>query len=108
MGSVCASGGYYIAMAGKKIFAEPGTLTGSIGVVVALVILVLTYGSLVAAGMNLLTALLETNRLYRSGVLIQSDATVSSAMAQYKVGKVPFAAVLEAYEGLSGRRLKSP
>ncbi|MBK8324877.1 MAG: TolC family protein [Betaproteobacteria bacterium] len=47
----------------------------------------------------MLTALLQTNRLYRSGVLIQSDATVSSAMAQYKVGKVPFAAVLEALSG---------
>ena len=33
MGDVAASGGYYISMAAKKIFAEPGTLTGSIGVV---------------------------------------------------------------------------
>jgi len=28
-----ASGGYYLGVAGRKIFAEPGTLTGSIGVV---------------------------------------------------------------------------
>ena len=33
MGDVCASGGYYIASAGKKIFADSMTLTGSIGVV---------------------------------------------------------------------------
>jgi protease-4 len=33
MADVAASGGYYISMAAKKIFAEPGTLTGSIGVV---------------------------------------------------------------------------
>ncbi len=33
MGDVAASGGYYISMAARKIFAEPGTLTGSIGVV---------------------------------------------------------------------------
>ena len=33
MGDVAASGGYYIAMGTDKIFAEPGTLTGSIGVV---------------------------------------------------------------------------
>lgn len=46
-----------------------------------------------------LGALLETNRLYRSGVLIQSEATVSSAMTQYKVGRVPFAAVLESLSG---------
>ena len=32
MGSVAASGGYYIALAADRIVAEPGTLTGSIGV----------------------------------------------------------------------------
>ena len=33
MGDVAASGGYYISMGASRIFAEPGTLTGSIGVV---------------------------------------------------------------------------
>lgn len=33
MGDVAASGGYYISMAAGKIYAEPGTLTGSIGVI---------------------------------------------------------------------------
>jgi protease-4 len=33
MGSVAASGGYYIAAAADKIVANPGTLTGSIGVI---------------------------------------------------------------------------
>lgn len=33
MGSVCASGGYYIASAGDKIYANPSTITGSIGVI---------------------------------------------------------------------------
>ena len=47
----------------------------------------------------MLSALLETNHLYRSSVLIQSEATVSSAMAQYRVGRVPFTAVLEALRG---------
>ena len=32
MGNVAASGGYWVAMAGDKVFAEPGTITGSIGV----------------------------------------------------------------------------
>lgn len=32
MGSVAASGGYYIAVAGQQIVANPGTMTGSIGV----------------------------------------------------------------------------
>ena len=31
-GDYAASGGYYIAMAGNKIFSEPNTITGSIGV----------------------------------------------------------------------------
>lgn len=33
MGSTAASGGYYIAMAGRKVFADKSTITGSIGVV---------------------------------------------------------------------------
>ena len=33
MGDVAASGGYYIAMGADRIMAEPGTITGSIGVV---------------------------------------------------------------------------
>lgn len=33
MGDVAASGGYYIASAADRIYADPGTLTGSIGVI---------------------------------------------------------------------------
>jgi protease-4 len=33
MGDIAASGGYYISMGADRIFAEPGTVTGSIGVV---------------------------------------------------------------------------
>lgn len=33
MSDVAASGGYYISMGASKVYAEPGTLTGSIGVV---------------------------------------------------------------------------
>ena len=32
MGSVAASGGYWISMAGDKIYASPATITGSIGI----------------------------------------------------------------------------
>jgi len=35
MGSVAASGGYYLAVAGDRIFANPGTITGSIGVIMS-------------------------------------------------------------------------
>jgi len=33
MGSVCASGGYYIAAIGERLYANPSTITGSIGVI---------------------------------------------------------------------------
>ena len=39
MSDVAASGGYYISMAAQKIYAESGTLTGSIGVVGGKVVL---------------------------------------------------------------------
>jgi protease IV len=35
MGDTAASGGYYIAAAGDKIVANPGTITGSIGVIMS-------------------------------------------------------------------------
>jgi len=37
-GGVCASGGYYIASAGEKIYANPSTITGSIGVIMEQVV----------------------------------------------------------------------
>jgi len=39
MGSLCASGGYYLAAAGEKVFANPSTITGSIGVIMQSAIL---------------------------------------------------------------------
>jgi protease-4 len=35
MGNVAASGGYYIAAPAMRIFANPGTITGSIGVIIS-------------------------------------------------------------------------
>jgi protease-4 len=37
MGSIAASGGYYVSSAANKIVANPGTLTGSIGVLIEFV-----------------------------------------------------------------------
>ncbi len=34
MGSIAASGGYYAALGAEKIIASPGTLTGSVGVII--------------------------------------------------------------------------
>jgi outer membrane protein TolC len=44
-------------------------------------------------------ALTESNRLYRSSLLVQSEATVASTLVQYQVARLPFAAVLEALTG---------
>jgi protease IV len=49
MSNVAASGGYYIAMPATKIVAEPGTLTGSIGVVMVKFVI---DGTLKKMGMN--------------------------------------------------------
>jgi len=48
---------------------------------------------------TVLSALIETNRLYRAGLLVQSEATVASTTAQYQVGRITFASVLEALTG---------
>ncbi|MGW5055614.1 MMPL family transporter [Actinokineospora sp. NPDC004072] len=52
------AGGLTVEVTGEAMQVAPhiGGVTEAVGVVVALVILALTYGSLVAAGMNLLTA----------------------------------------------------
>lgn len=55
MGSVAASGGYYIASAAERIFANNGTLTGSIGVIMSFP----RYGKLlekIGVGVNVITA----------------------------------------------------
>ena len=46
-----------------------------------------------------LLALLESLRIYRDGLLVQSRATVESTLSQYRVGRVGFASVLEAIAG---------
>jgi outer membrane protein TolC len=48
----------------------------------------------------LLMASLRTLELYRSGLLVQSDAAVRSTLAQYGVGKVTFPSVLEVLRGV--------
>jgi cobalt-zinc-cadmium efflux system outer membrane protein len=49
---------------------------------------------------TLLAAALQTLDIYRGGILVQSDATVRSTLAQYQVGKVTFPSVLEVLRGL--------
>lgn len=53
----------------------------------------------VAERATALESLLDTLRLYRQGLLVQSTATVDSSLAQFRVGRVTFASVLEAIAG---------
>lgn len=47
-----------------------------------------------------LSALSETIRIYRDGLLIQSQATAETTLTQYQVGKVGFASVLDTNAGV--------
>lgn len=49
-----------------------------------------------------LAQLVKTIQLYRQGLLIQSDTAVRSTVAQYRVGRVTFASVIEVMRGLIG------
>jgi outer membrane protein TolC len=51
-----------------------------------------------------LAAAIETNRLYRSGLLVQAEATVGSTLVQYQVGRAGFTSVLEALASYYGDR----
>jgi cobalt-zinc-cadmium efflux system outer membrane protein len=53
----------------------------------------------VAERQSAYAALLDTIRLFKEGLLVQSRATAESTLAQYRVGKVTFASVLEANAG---------
>ncbi|MCK6552301.1 TolC family protein [Myxococcota bacterium] len=46
-----------------------------------------------------LRTLLDTVQLFRKGLLVQARATADSTLAQYRVGRVTFASVLEANAG---------
>lgn len=69
MGDVAASGGYYISMGCDKIYAQPGTITGSIGVVGGKIVLKGLYDKV---GLN--TEVISRGK--NSGLL--SDTTVFS------------------------------
>jgi protease-4 len=63
MGGVAASGGYYISLSANRIVAEPGTITGSIGVLTGKVSI---DRSLALAGVGSATVGVGRNALYDS------------------------------------------
>jgi protease-4 len=71
MGSVAASGGYYISLSANRIVAEPGTITGSIGVLTGKV----SFGkSLELVGAHADDVAVGKNTLMDSGIEPFTDA----------------------------------
>jgi len=79
MGSVAASGGYYIAVAGDRIVAEPGTLTGSIGVLWGKVAVA---KSLDMAGVEAKELGVGKNALFLSGMTPWDQTQLAAVNAQ--------------------------
>lgn len=93
MGGVAASGGYYIAVAADKIVANPGTITGSIGVLMdytnveRLLDFLKVHAELLTAGKmkdvgSPLKPLSETDRSYLLGILQNMHAQFKKAVQE--------------------------
>ena len=108
MGSVAASGGYYISASADKIVAEPGTITGSIGVFTGKVSINNTLGligvnsELVGVGKN---ALMESDLApytpeQWTAINAQADAIYADFTKKVADGrKLPLAKVQEVAKG---------
>jgi protease-4 len=108
MGSVAASGGYYISLSADKIVAEPGTITGSIGVLTGKVAiggtlgLVGVKGELVGVGKNALmnSDLQPYTEDQWKAVNAQADAIYSDFTKKVSEGrKMPLAKVQDVARG---------
>jgi protease-4 len=91
MGSVAASGGYFIAAPADRVLALPGTLTGSIGVLAGKLVTrgladrVGLHRELVTAGDH--AAMLTTTRLFTADELARLDAWLDEVYDDF-VGQV--------------------
>lgn len=87
MGDVAASGGYYISMGADRIFAEPGTITGSIGVVGGKLALEGLYGklgintSVISRGKN--SGVLSSTTPFANGERESMQALLNDIYAQF-------------------------
>lgn len=79
MGSVAASGGYYISSSADRIVANPSTLTGSIGVLWGKIA---AGGSLGLVGVNAEELGVGQNALFLSGLEPWNDAQLQEVNAQ--------------------------
>ena len=110
MDSVAASGGLYIAVACDEIVANPGTITGSIGVVLQWFEMkelvkwaklkpeTITSGALKDAG-SPYRELTEAERAYFQGIVTQLHSQFVKAVAEGRKGKVTEAEVARIADG---------
>lgn len=117
MGSLAASGGFYIACAAEKVYANPGTLTGSIGVIMqspdvsgvmkwaGIQVNTLTAGKMKDSG-SPFRPMSEEERAYFEGVLADVHAQFIDAVAEGR--KLPVEQVKPWADGriFSGRQAK--
>jgi protease-4 len=89
MGSVAASGGYYISLAADRILALPGTLTGSIGVVWGKVAVGRSLG---LAGVTARELGVGRNALFLSGITPWNEQQLASANEQADIVYADFTA----------------
>ena len=54
--------------------------------------------------LKILSAVVRTSRRFRNGLLVLSEAVTRTSVAQYEVGQLPFASVLEALSGFIADR----
>lgn len=108
MGSVAASGGYYIAAGTRRIFAEPETLTGSIGVVGGKIVIAGALGRIGVRGFDVhrgararmyspMTAWTDEERASIQAMMEQTYGTFVDRVAEGR--KLDRAAVLAVAEG---------
>jgi protease-4 len=89
MGSVAASGGYYISLAADRIIALPGTLTGSIGVLWGKVAVGRTAGLI---GVTARELGVGQNALFLSGVTPWNEAQMAKVNEQADIVYADFTA----------------
>ena len=89
MGSVAASGGYYISLGADRILALPGTLTGSIGVIWGKVAVGRTMGLI---GVQARELGVGQNALFLSGVTPWNEAQMAKVNQQADVVYADFTA----------------
>ena len=110
MDSVAASGGYYIAAACDQIIANPGSITGSIGVILQWLEFeelvrwakmkpeTITSGALKSAG-SPYQRLTEAERQYLQRIVLQLHGQFVKAVAQGRAGKLSEADVTRLADG---------